>query len=119
MRLGRLRRDGGPLAAGREGRAAAAHELRRGDLGDDGLGADLEGPGQGRVAAVGAVVVERGRVDDADPAEQAQIDSPAVGAGVAVGAGPRRVVRPRARATTPTASTGASANGRAASRRRP
>ena len=34
------------------------------------LGADLERAGQGRVAAVGAVVVERSRVDDADPAEE-------------------------------------------------
>ena len=68
VRLGRLGRDGGPLAAGREGRAAAAHELRGGDLGDDRFRPDLERAGQGRVAAVGSVVVERGRVDDADAA---------------------------------------------------
>ena len=43
--------DGRPLAAGREGRAAASHQLRRGHLGDHGLRAHLEGAGQGRVAA--------------------------------------------------------------------
>ena len=71
VRLGRLGGDRGPLAAGREGGAAAAHELRGGDLGDDRLRADLERPRQGRVAAVGAVVVEGRRIDDADAAEQA------------------------------------------------
>ncbi len=42
VRLGGLRRDRGPLAAGRERRAAAADELGCGDLVDDGLGADLD-----------------------------------------------------------------------------
>jgi hypothetical protein len=58
VRLGLLGRDGRPLAAGREGRATAAHQLRSGHLGDDGVGADLECPRQGAVAAVGAVVVQ-------------------------------------------------------------
>ncbi len=44
VRLGRLGGDGGPLAAGREGRAAAAHEPRRGHLLDDAVGADRDGP---------------------------------------------------------------------------
>ena len=64
--------DRGPLATGREGRAATAEEPRFGDLGGHALGAHLEGAGEGRVAAVGPVVVERGRVDDADPAQQAR-----------------------------------------------
>ena len=68
--LGGLARDRRPLAAGREGGATAAQEAGLGDLGDDPLGAHLEGAGQGRVAAVGAVVIERGRVDDADAAEE-------------------------------------------------
>ena len=67
VRLGRLRRDGRPLAPGRERGAAAAHELERGDLGDDRLAARSRGRARGRVAAVRAVVVERRRVDDADP----------------------------------------------------
>ena len=111
VRLGRLGRDGRPLAAGRERGAAAAHQLGRGDFGDDGLGADREGPREGGVPAVRPVVVERGRIDDADPAEQ----------GGSIGGGLREI---RARrggsahgfpadsspAMTPTASTGATVN---------
>ena len=71
--LGRLGGDGGPLATGRERRAATARSACDvGDLRDDALGAELERAGEGRVAAVGAVVVERRRVDDADPRQQAR-----------------------------------------------
>ena len=48
VRLGGLAGDGGPLASGREGRAAATDEPRGGDLGDDGLAAHLERLRQGR-----------------------------------------------------------------------
>ena len=71
-RRGRLRRDGGPLAPGGERRAAAADELRGGDLVDDGLRAELDGARQRLVAAGGAVGVERCRIDAADPGEQQQ-----------------------------------------------
>ena len=71
VRLGGLRSDRGPLPAGGEGGAAAAHQAGRRDLGDDRLGPHLQGLGQRRVAAVGTVVVERRRVGDTDPREQA------------------------------------------------
>ena len=70
VRLGGLAGDRRPLAARRERGAAAAHELGCGHLGDDRVRSDLEGPLERRVAAVRAVVVERGRVDDADPAQE-------------------------------------------------
>ncbi len=70
VRLGGLGRDGGPLAAGRERGTAATHQLGRGHLRDDRVGPDRDGPLEGRVPAVRPVVVERGRVDHADPGEQ-------------------------------------------------
>ena len=70
MRLGE---DAGPLSAGREGRAAAADELRRRHLLDHPGRPELESAGEGPVAAVRAVVVEAGRVDPADAGEQAKV----------------------------------------------
>ena len=46
--LGLLGRHGRPLPTRREGRSAASDEVRRGDLGDDGVGADLDRLGEGR-----------------------------------------------------------------------
>jgi hypothetical protein len=73
MRLGWLGRDGGPFAAGREGGSAAADQSRGGDLLDHLLGADGAGTFERLEPTVGAVVVDRGGVDDADPGAQAVI----------------------------------------------
>jgi hypothetical protein len=73
LRVGRLTGDGGPLATRREGCAAAPHELRRRHLGDHAVGSKVERTVERRVAAVGAVVVERRRIDDADPAQEPQV----------------------------------------------
>ena len=105
VRLRRLCRDGGPLATGRERRAAATHQLGRGDLGDDCLGADLERPSQGRIAAMGAVVVERRGVDDADPAQQPERRVTRLGD--RAGRRATSPAPPSSRATMPAASTGA------------
>ena len=72
MRPARLARHRVPLAAGREGGAAAADQPGVHDLADHALGAELERPAQGVVAAVGAVVVEALGVDEADAAQQPQ-----------------------------------------------
>ena len=105
VRLRRLGRDGGPLAAGREGRPAATHQLRGGDLVDDGLGTDLEGAGEGRIAAMRPIVVER---------QSGRRDRP--GGAAAATRRPRSAAPPcrpmtgrpvRGRRSTPTASTGA------------
>src|SRR5439155_21257795 len=67
-----LRRPRGPLAAGRECGAAATNEPRRGDLVDHLLGADCAGTLERSEATVGAVVVERARVHDADASQEPQ-----------------------------------------------
>ncbi len=72
VRLCRLGGDRRPLPSCRERRAAATDQLRGGDLGDDGVGADLERPSQPLVAAGGPVPVERARIDHADAAKQPQ-----------------------------------------------
>ena len=79
VRLGRLAGDGAPLAAGREGRAAATEQARRGDLGDDRLAAHRERLRQSLEAAGRPVVGEARRVDAADPGEQAEVPGPACG----------------------------------------
>ncbi len=61
-----------PFAPGREGGAAAAQQLRVLELADDALGPELDRAPQRRVAAVGAVVVEARRIDEADAAQQPQ-----------------------------------------------
>ena len=68
--LCRLGRDGRPLAPGREGGSATAHQLGGGHLGDHGVWTELERAGQCLVAAVGAEVVERTWIDDADPRQK-------------------------------------------------
>ena len=72
MRLCGLGRDGGPLATGRERGTAASHQLRRGDLRDDRIRADLDRARQGAVAAARLVGIQRGRVDRPDPAQEAR-----------------------------------------------
>ena len=72
MRAAGLSGDRVPLAAGREGGAAAAHQLRVEHLADHALGAELERAPKRGVAAVGAVVVEALGIDNADPTEQAK-----------------------------------------------
>ena len=59
-----------PLAPGREGGAAAAHELRVADLADHAFRPELERPPQSPVAAVSPVVVEARRVDDPHAAQE-------------------------------------------------
>jgi hypothetical protein len=56
-----------PLAAGRERRAAATHELGVEHLADHALGADVQRAAKRGVAAARAVVVEALGVDHADP----------------------------------------------------
>lgn len=68
-----LRRRGLPFAAGGEGGAATPDQAGVGDLADDSGGAQLEGPAQGGVATVGAVVVQRRGVHDSDAAQQDQL----------------------------------------------
>src|SRR5438874_860713 len=72
MRAARLPGHRVPFTTGREGGAAASHQLGVEHLADDALGADLERPAQGLVAAVRAVVVEAVGIDHADPLEEAQ-----------------------------------------------
>ena len=72
VRLGGLLGDGGPLSAGRECRAATTNESRRSDLVDDLLRPDPSGALERTEATVGAVVLERCRVDDADAGEEPQ-----------------------------------------------
>ena len=72
VRVHRVARHRVPLAAGRERGAAAAEQLRVGDLADHAGRAQLERAPQRRVAAGGAIAVEAGRVDVADPAQQPQ-----------------------------------------------
>ena len=69
-RAHRLSGDGGPLAAGWERCAAAPNEIRVGDFADDSGWAHRKRGAQRLVSAVGAVVVERRRIDHADPLEQ-------------------------------------------------
>ena len=64
--------DGLPLAARRKGGSPAPDELRVDDLAQDSLGAQLHGPAQGLVAALGAIVVEARGIDVADAAQQPQ-----------------------------------------------
>ena len=70
---GGLGGDRAPLPTGRERGAAAAHELRRGHLRDDGLGADLEGSPQTGDATGRHVVAKVGRVDHADPPKESKV----------------------------------------------
>ena len=91
-------RDAVPLHAGGERGPAAAGERGVGDLRDHPGRPELDGPAQRRVAAVGAVVVEALRVDQPDPAQQAQAGAVAAGlrgahGGVGEGAVGRRVRR--------------------------
>ena len=79
VRAARLAGHGIPLAPGREGGAAAAHELGVEHLADDGLGADLERAAQRLVAAVRAVVLEGVRIDHADPPQEAKPGLPGLG----------------------------------------
>ncbi len=72
VRAGGLARDGVPLDAGRERRAAAAEQLRVLDLAQHALGPELEGAPQRRVAALRAVVVEARRAHAADAPQQPQ-----------------------------------------------
>ena len=72
MRAHRRSRDRLPLAAGRKRRAAAADELRVGDLPDHALGPERQRPAQRGVAAVRAIVVQACRIDDADAPQQPQ-----------------------------------------------
>ena len=99
--------DGLPLDAGRERRAAAADEPRVLHLAQHPLGAELERPAEGRVAAVGAVVVEARRVDHADAAQETERRvAPACGTpGPGRGAG----APPASRASTSSALVGACA----------
>ena len=108
VRLGRLAGDRRPLPAGRERRAAATDEVRRGHLVDDLLRADRAGALERPEAAVGAVVVERRRVDDADAGEEAEagLAQPAGSARSASSGPPDRSLVP-SRAAMPAASTGA------------
>jgi hypothetical protein len=68
--IARRRGDRGPFAPGRERRPAAAQQPRRADLVDHRLWADLQCPGEGSVAAVRPIVIERCRVDHPDPVQQ-------------------------------------------------
>ena len=73
VRVHGLARDGLPLGAGGEGGAAAAEEPRLGHLAEDAFRAELERAAERRIAAVGAVGVERLRIDAGrDAAKQAQ-----------------------------------------------
>src|SRR5262249_3763656 len=78
VRANGLPRDGLPLAAGGEGGAAPADEFRLERLPQDALLPETERAAQGRVAAVGPVLVEARRVDAADAGEEEQ----AVAAGI-------------------------------------
>ena len=125
VRAGGLRRDGGPLAPGRERGAAAAEESRGADLLDDGGPADRERAAEGLVPAGGDVVGEARRVDPADAAEELEpVGRPPAGAerrrcssrsGLgAVECASGRIGRPAtassSRATTSSALAGASAS---------
>src|SRR5207302_11519300 len=70
MRPHWLPRDGLPLAAGGESRAAAPRQLRIEHLANHAFGSDLEGATQRLVSAVGPVIVEARRIDHADALEE-------------------------------------------------
>ncbi len=77
--LDRLLRDRLPLHTCGERRAAPPLELRVLELGDHALGTELDRPPERLVATVRPVVIERRRIDDADPAEQSELLARAVG----------------------------------------
>ena len=104
VRLRRPGGDGGPLAPGREGRAAATHQLRGGDLVDDALGTDLDGAGEGR-GSRRPPDSRRATSGRRRPTRPSSRDDPTTGRSVAVRPPPRAPVS-RA-AITPTASIGA------------
>src|SRR5262249_43479252 len=68
----RRRAEGPPFAPGGDGAAAGAEEPGLADLAQDPGGPDVEGPPQRLVATMRPVVVEAGRIDAADPPQEAQ-----------------------------------------------
>ena len=80
VRLGRLRRDGRPLAAGRERGAAAAERASTSVTSwMTASGPIASACSSATIAAVREVLVERGGVDDADPPQQLELGSPTCG----------------------------------------
>ncbi len=62
-------RHGLPLDAGREAGAAAAAQAGGGDFGQDAVGTELQCPLKAFVAVVGAVILDRARIDHAAAGE--------------------------------------------------
>ncbi|MGY4455959.1 hypothetical protein ACVWZR_010619 [Bradyrhizobium sp. i1.3.1] len=69
LRSGLRLRDGLPLDAGREARTAAATQAGCGDLGEDRIRAERQRALEALIAVMGAVVVERARIDHAAAGE--------------------------------------------------
>src|ERR671922_369433 len=65
-----LLRDGIPLHAGREGRAAASDEVRVLQFLDNALGTELDSPAERLVATQCAIVADRSGIDDSDTTKQ-------------------------------------------------
>ena len=68
-------RHGLPLDAGREAGAAAAAQAGGGDIGQDGVGTELQRALEALIALMGAVILDRARIDHA-AAGEGQADLP-------------------------------------------
>ena len=76
VRPDRLLGDGLPFHPRGERRSPTPHELGVGDLSDHAVGAECVSPPQGVVATVRPIVVDRGRVGQPHPSEQAEPVAP-------------------------------------------